>query len=306
MPALDANGLRLEYETFGSGEPIVLIMGLGAQLLLWDENLCRDLASRGFQVIRFDNRDIGKSTWLDHLGKPDVRRALLRAATKRRVESPYTLSDMSDDVIGLLDALGLDRAHVVGASMGGMIAQTLAIEHADRLMSMTSIMSGPGGLRYMLGRPYALRALLGKPPRTRDEAMEASVRIFQTIGGDYPLEEERLRQRAGACWDRGTHPAGFARQFTAILASGSRLGALRSVRIPSLIIHGTRDPLVPPRAGAATARAIPDATMLWIEGMGHFLPRPMWPRMLNAIEALARSARGLGPSSGPNRVISSA
>ena len=288
MPTIDTNGVSLEYEELGTGEPIVLIMGIGAQLVLWDLAFCEDLASRGFRVIRFDNRDIGKSTWLDELGMPDVRRAMLRALFKRPVTSAYTLSDMAQDVVGLLDALRIDSAHVVGASMGGMIAQTLAIEHRARLRSMTTMMSTPGSLRHLVGRPSALAALFGKPPRTREEAMEASTRIFRVIGGDFPPDEDQLRHRAGQSWDRGTHPAGFARQMTAILASGSRLAALKGVTTPTLVLHGTKDPLILPRAAVATANAIPDAELLLLEGMGHDLPRPLWPEINGAIEALAR------------------
>ncbi len=279
------DGIELEYEMFGDqGEPLVLIMGVGAQMVLWDEELCRSLVRHGFRVIRFDNRDIGRSTWLDHLGVPPVRDNLLRATLKRVVNAPYDLSDMARDVLGLLDHLGLERAHFVGASMGGRIAQQLAIEHPERVLSLTSIMSWPGTLRHMLFmRPSALSALLAPPPRTVEQAMAHTVNLFRTIGGALPIDEARVRRNAAQAWERGAHPAGFARQWSAILATGNRVRELRGVRAPTLVIHGTVDPLIPPAGGRATAAAIQGARLEMVEGMGHFIPRVIWPRLVALI-----------------------
>jgi len=285
------HGIELAYDEFGTGgEPLVLIMGIGAQRIVWHDSFVAMLVERGFHVLRFDNRDVGQSTWLDGVRAPEPWRAALRAMVKRPAPAPYTLSDMASDTVGLLDALGLDRAHVVGASMGGMIAQHLAIEHPGRLKSMTSIMSGPGTVRHMIGRPSAIQALLGPPPTTREEAMDHNEALFTAIGGTLPMDIAHVRDRAGLSWDRGSNPAGFVRQWAAIMRSGSRLHALRSVKVPSLVIHGTKDPLVPPRAGRATAEAIPDCASLFIEGMGHDMAPSTHTTMADAIARLGDAA----------------
>ncbi len=271
MPIAHVHDLEIAYDDVGAGPPVVLIMGIGAQRILWPDALVDTLAERGFRAIRFDNRDIGESTRLTHEPVPPVLSGLVRAVAKRPVDAPYTLSDMALDTVGLLDALDLPRAHVVGASMGGMIGQHLALEHPGRVASLTSIMSGPGSVRHMIGKPRALKALLGPPPRTREEAQHHVLKLFSAIGGTLPRDEEGLRRYAGLAFDRGLHPAGFARQWAAIMASGSRLKALRSLQVPTLVVHGTLDPLVPPRAGKATADAIPNAELLWVDGMGHDL-----------------------------------
>ena len=271
MPVATVHDLELAYDDVGSGPPVVLIMGIGAQRILWPDSLLDRLAEHGFRAIRFDNRDIGESTRLTDEPVPPVLGSLIAALAKRPVRAPYNLSDMARDTVGLLDALGLPQAHVVGASMGGMIGQHMAIEHPQRVASLTSIMSGPGSVRHMIGKPRALRALLRPPPRTREEAQRNVVQLFSAIGGTLPRDEEGLRRYAGLAFDRGLHPAGFARQWAAIMASGSRLPALREVQVPTLVVHGTVDPLVPPRAGKATADAIPNAELLWVDGMGHDL-----------------------------------
>ncbi|MEZ4236869.1 MAG: alpha/beta fold hydrolase [Myxococcota bacterium] len=286
MPTVRANGLDLAYDEQGDGPALLLVMGIGAQRILWPDGLVADLARR-FRVVRFDNRDVGQSTWLRDAPVPRPLPALLRALAKLPVSAPYTLSDMAADTVGLLDALGIARAHVVGASMGGMIAQHLAIEHPERVATLTSLMSGPGSVRHMLGAPRALRALLRPPPRTRDEAMDSAEQLFSVIGGRIPGDVAGIRDRAARQFDVGSNPAGFARQWAALLASGSRLAALRGVRAPTLVVHGTDDPLVPPRAGRATARAIPGAELLMIDGMGHDLPPSTWPPIVERIVAHA-------------------
>lgn len=279
----------------GEGEPLVLVMGVGAQLVLWDERFCDALAGRGFRVVRFDNRDCGLSTHLSAAGVPDVRRLMARWFLGLPVTAPYTIADMADDLAGLLDALALPSAHVVGLSMGGMIAQSLAIRHPGRVRSLTSIMSGPGDRLTSIGTPRAVAALLRPPARDRDEAARRTVEIFRVIGSPgYPLDEGRLADVGARSFDRSSDPAGMARQMAAMFASGSRRAALQAVRAPSLVIHGAADPLLRPAAGRATARAIPGARLLIIPGMGHDLPRPAWPQIIDAIAEVA--ARALGPA----------
>ena len=286
LPKARVGTLELCWESFGEGEPLLLIMGIGAQLLLWDEAFCLELAGHGYRVVRFDNRDIGQSTWLDHLGVQDVRPMIGRRLVGLPITPvPYTLEDMAGDVVGLLDALDIPRAHIVGASMGGMIAQTVAIHHPLRMRSMTSIMSTTGDRRHTISDPKAILALFsGKPPKNAKEAGEASVRIMRSLSSPVmPLDEETARRVGRACFERGSHPQGFLRQFTAILASGSRRRALRNVTMPSLVIHGDRDPLIPIRGGRATAAAIPGARFHAVKGMGHALPREAWPELVRTI-----------------------
>lgn len=294
MPTIRSNGIELEYDEVGEGEPLLLIMGLGAQMIFWDEEFCAQLAARGFRVIRFDNRDIGRSTWLDELGMPAFRTLLWRRYAGLSVDTPYSLNDMADDAVGLLDGLGIEQAHVVGASMGGMIAQLMAIHHPARVRTLVSIMSTPGNRRYSIAKPEALRALLGKLPATREERIENSVRIHRVLnGGVLPFDADATRERATRAYARGFHPAGFVRQFTAILAAPHRLQELSQLSVPTTVLHGTRDPLVPPGAGAATARAIPNARLQWLADMGHTLPRPLWPQIHDAIAHNAQRAATL-------------
>jgi len=283
MPHIEANDLHLAYDEVGSGPPVVMIMGIGAQRVLWPDELLERFAGAGYRAIRFDNRDIGESTRLHEAPVPPVVPSMLRAIAKRPVEAPYTLSDMATDTAALMDALQLPRAHILGASMGGMIAQHLALEHPERVATLTSVMSGPGSVRHMLGKPRAIRALLSRPPTTRQEAQAHTVRLFQAIGGTLPQDLDQLRATAGIAWDRGPHPEGFARQWAAIMASGSRLRELRRLSAPTLVVHGTHDPLVPPRAGKATAEAIPGARMLWVPGMGHDFAPAAIDHMLPAV-----------------------
>jgi pimeloyl-ACP methyl ester carboxylesterase len=262
-------------------------MGLGMQLIHWDLELCEQLAERGFHVIRFDNRDSGLSTKVD-APVPDMRRALFGL----RFEAPYLLEDMADDAFGLLDHLGIEAAHVVGASMGGMIAQTMAIKRPERVLSLTSIMSTTGERR--AGRPKlrVMGVLMRQAPRERDAYIERFVKIFRLIGSKgFPLDDDRIRELAGASYDRGHHTAGTGRQLAAIMASGDRTAQLRTLSVPTTVIHGRNDPLVPFRGGRATAAAIPDARLIAVPGMGHDLPREVWPQLVEAVvETAARSA----------------
>jgi pimeloyl-ACP methyl ester carboxylesterase len=293
MPNLKANGISIEYEEFGdrNGRPLLLIMGLGAQMILWHEEFCEQLAARGHRVIRFDNRDVGKSTWFDQLGVPDVMAAMTAALARQPVTAPYLIRDMAADAVGVLDALHIDKADIVGASMGGMIAQAVAIEFPSRVRTLTSIMSSTGNPDLPPASPSAMAVLLAPPPTTRDESIERGVTVFRTIGSPgFPFDEADVRARATRGYDRGFNPAGTVRQLVAILASGSRKEALRAVRAPALVIHGKDDPLVPFAAGQDTAAAIPGAELLAIDGMGHDMPRAVWPRLIDAISALSARA----------------
>jgi pimeloyl-ACP methyl ester carboxylesterase len=284
-----ANGIEIVYETIGdpSDPPLLLVMGLGMQLIHWDRELCEELAGRGFRVIRFDNRDAGRSTKID-APVPSMWRVL----AGRRVRAPYLLDDMAEDAFGLLDHLGIDAAHVVGASLGGMIAQTMAIRRPERVLSLTSVMSTTGERR--AGRPK-LRVwgvLARRAPRDKDEYVAYFLRIFRLIGSKgFASDEDRLRELAAASYERGHHPAGTGRQLAAIVASGDRTEKLRGLRTPTTVVHGRADPLVPFRGGRATARAIPGARLLAIPGMGHDLPRELWPQLIDAVVETAARAQ---------------
>ncbi len=273
--------VELVYETIGDpGNPtLLLVMGLGMQLIHWDLELCEGLAERGFQVIRFDNRDAGLSTKID-APVPNV----MRAMAGLRIEAPYLLSDMADDSFGLLDQLGIECAHVAGVSMGGMIAQTMAIRQPERVLSLGSMMSTTGDRRVGTPKLRVWSVMMRRAPEDRDAYIKYFVRVFRMIGSpDYRLDEADMRERAAATYDRCHNPAGTARQLAAILSSGSRTAALRRLDVPTVVIHGERDPLIPFRAGVATAKAIPGAELLALPGMGHDLPRELWPRFTDAL-----------------------
>jgi pimeloyl-ACP methyl ester carboxylesterase len=252
-------------------------------MILWEEEFCEGLAARGRHVIRFDNRDCGLSTKLDHLGIPDLAALLPALASGAPVKAPYLLSNMADDTAALLDGLGLEAAHVVGASMGGMIAQTLALQHPTRVRSLTSIMSTTGRPGLPGPTPDAQRVLLTPAPADREGNIARGVETWRVIGGTYPFDEEKVRQRAGRAYDRCFAPQGMARQLAAILASGSRAEALGSLSTPTLVIHGECDPLVPLACGRDTAAAVPGAELIVIPGMGHDMPREIWPLLTDAI-----------------------
>lgn len=284
-----ANGIELAYQEVGDpdGEPLLLVMGLATQMLGWQEPFCAMLAERGFRVVRFDNRDVGRSTKIDSRGLP--RRADLFRG--RRSTAVYLLSDMAADTAGLMDHLGVESAHVVGASMGGMIVQALAIERPERVRSLVSIMSTTGSRRVGMPTLRAWGTLFARFPRDRESYVERAVKTFATIGSPaFPMDEERVRELAGAMYDRSHRPAGVLRQMHAISASGDRTRALAGLRMPATVIHGTRDPLVRPSGGRATARAIPGARLRMVEGMGHDLPEPLWPIFADEIAATAARA----------------
>jgi pimeloyl-ACP methyl ester carboxylesterase len=295
MPNARANGIQIEYDSFGdaSHRPLLLVMGLGAQMIFWEEEFCEALAERGHYVVRFDNRDVGLSSKLDAAGIPNMMELMLALQAGRRPEAPYTLDHMADDAAGLLDALGLESAHVCGASMGGMIVQALAIRHPRRVRSMTSIMSSTGNPALPPAKPEAMAALMAPPPTDRAGSIERGVQTWRVIGSPgFAFEEERIRERAGRAFDRGFYPQGVARQMAAIVSHGSRVEALRGVTAPTLVIHGDADPLVPIEGGRDTAASIPGAELLVIEGMGHDLPRAAWPRIVGSIsEHTAKAER---------------
>jgi pimeloyl-ACP methyl ester carboxylesterase len=292
------NGIELAYQEVGDPDaaPLMLVMGLGTQMLGWDEEFCVQLAERGFRVVRFDNRDIGHSTMLESAGVPGRADLLLG----RRSSAAYLLSDMAADTTGLMDHLGIESAHVVGASMGGMIGQTLAIEYPERVRSLVSIMSTTGSR--WVGTPSlkAFGLLLAKAPRGRDAYIERIVKTFKVIGSPaYPMDEERFRELAGRLYDRSHNPRGVLRQMHAISASGDRTAALRKLKLPVTVIHGTRDPLVRPSGGRATAQAIPGARLRIVEGMGHDLPRALWPTFAGEIADTASRAGWRAPAAQP-------
>ncbi|GAC1536736.1 MAG: alpha/beta hydrolase [Acidimicrobiales bacterium] len=285
MPSTTANGITIHYETQGdpASPPLLLVMGLGAQLTTWPDEFVDLLVARGFFVIRHDNRDVGLSTWLDEAGTPD-----LAAAVAGNADAAYLLSDMADDAVGLLDALGIGSAHIVGASMGGMIAQAIAISHPQRVRSLVSIMSTTGAADVGQPRADIFPLLLRPVPTTREEAIEAGVLAARLTGSTgYPFDEAGARTRSAASYDRAFHPVGTGRQLVAILASGDRTDALGQLAVPTLVIHGEADPLVDVSGGKATAAAIPGSTLHLIPGMGHDLPAGLWERITDDIASHA-------------------
>ena len=277
------------YETIGdpADPPLLLVMGLGMQLIHWDVELCERLAERGFHVIRFDNRDAGLSTKVS-APVPNVMRLMAGLPVK----VPYLLSDMAADAFGVLDHLGIERAHVVGTSMGGMIAQQMAIEAPERVLSLASMMSTTGDRFVGTPKLRVWSVLTRRAPNDRDAYIRYFARVFRMIGSPaYRVDDERVRELAGATYDRCHHPAGTARQLAAVLASGSRTTALRELGVPTVVIHGEADPLLPVRGGRATANAIPGAELITIPGMGHDLPRELWPTFVDAIVRNAERAR---------------
>jgi pimeloyl-ACP methyl ester carboxylesterase len=281
--------VTLCYETFGdSTDPaMLLVMGLSTQMIGWPDEFCEQLASRGYFVVRFDNRDVGRSSQLKDFGVPTVKQLLLRDKKAAR----YTLEHMASDAVGLLNHLGIDRAHVVGVSMGGMIAQTMAVRYPDRVLSLASIISNTGARWSGQPSPRMYPLLLKKPPRDREGYVRHTVDVFTKIGSQgFPIDQDELRRTAERSFDRGLNPAGSTRQLAAIIASGDRTPLLRTITAPTVVIHGHKDRLVPTSGGRATAKAIPGARLVIIEGMGHDLPRGAWPQLLDAIENNAARA----------------
>lgn len=280
--------IELAYETFGDTDapPMLLIAGLATQMLGWDEQFCMQLADNGFRVIRFDNRDVGRSTHLDDAGVPNLR-AMMRG--RGRSAAPYTLVDMADDTAGLLGALGLESAHIVGMSMGGMIAQQLAISHPHRARSLTSIMSTPSRAAGQ-ARLRAQRVLFLPQATDQEAAAERALKVYRVIGSPgYRLNEGRVADVARRSFARGNDPAGVARQYAAIVVSPDRSPGLRALTIPTLVIHGEDDPLVQVDGGRATAKAVPGARLVVVPGMGHDLPQQLWPRLVDEIVTHARA-----------------
>jgi pimeloyl-ACP methyl ester carboxylesterase len=283
MPRAHGNGVELEYETVGdpAGRPLLLVQGLGAQLISVEDGLCRELASRGFLVIRYDNRDVGLSTWFDHARPVDL--AAIWGGDHRSLA--YTLEDMADDAVAVLDAAGVASAHVAGISLGGMIAQLLATRHPDRVRSLASIMSTTGNRE--VGQPTgeAASILVAPMPSDREGFIEQAVANAMAIssGTAYPFDAEAVRQGAARGYDRAYHPRGTGRQFAAILAAGDRTEALKAVRVPTLVVHGTEDQVIGVSGGEATAAAIPGARLLRVPGLGHELPPGFWPTLAGAL-----------------------
>jgi pimeloyl-ACP methyl ester carboxylesterase len=287
-----ANGIEIEYETFGepTNPAVLLIMGLGGQLTRWPLPFVEDLIARGYFAIRYDNRDIGLSTKFDGAPVPQLPALIGAMMTGQKPDVPYTLNDMAADAVGLLDALDIRRAHVMGASMGGMIAQLVAAEYPDRVLSLTSIMSSTGNPSLPPSKPEAMAVLTSRPTASDREAIVAhGIRGEKVIGSPgYPVAEDVLRARVERDFDRMFYPAGVGRQLAAVVSNGDRRAALATITAPTMVIHGADDPLVPVEAGRDTAATIPGAQITEVPGMGHNLPEPLIPTILDAFEKVAK------------------
>ena len=296
MPKAQANGIEIHYEEQGdpSAPAMLLIMGFGAQLTLWPDELVDELVGQGFRVIRYDNRDIGLSQKFDGVKAPGLIKLTLMSKIGLTPKVPYTLADMADDGAGLLDALGIDKAHIVGASMGGMIAQHLVHRHADRCLSLTSVFSTSGNPKLPPARPEAMKALVTRPDSTDEDVLvDHGVMLARTIGSPgYPTAEDRLRDRTRASIRRSFYPEGPTRHLSAIVADGDRRPMLRNIAVPTLVLHGEDDPLVPCEGGRDTAACIPGAKLKTIRGWGHDLPVELVDEVADAIAGHAKSATG--------------
>ena len=283
---VEANGIHLAYDTFGNpaDPPVLLIMGLGMQMLAWDELFCEQLATKGYRVIRFDNRDIGRSSILDAARTPSMWQIMSAGLFHRPLSAPYRLKDMAADTVSLMDALDIRAANVVGASMGGMIAQETAIHNPERLLTMTSIMSTTGDTRLPNASLKMRLRLLKRSPVEKHAYEEHIVSLFKLLNGTaYPFDEARYRRLAANVFKRGIHPKGIARQLAAVIASGSRKEKLGALKTPALVIHGDADPLIPVAHGQATVDAIPEAKLHIVRGMGHTMPEAAWPEIIDTI-----------------------
>lgn len=282
LSLVKANGIEIAYDTFGNkdNEPILLIMGLSAQMILWEDEFCFRLAEKGFYVIRFDNRDVGMSTKMTALGMPNIQALLLGKLSV----APYTILDMAKDTVGLLGALQIEKAHVIGVSMGGMIGQEIAISYPDRLMTLTSIMSTTGSPLLPPPSPEAIEILFRPIPTTRDTFVSYFMDVWRVLSGPrFPMDDITAGRLGVETYRRGVDPAGNARQLAAIFVSGSRKERLASVKSPTLVIHGTQDPLLSIECGIDTAESIPKASLKIFDGMGHWLPPGLWPEIIGAI-----------------------
>ena len=290
---VDANGLKLNFDSFGhqSDPAMILIMGLGTQMIFWHDEFCRQIASQGFRVIRFDNRDIGKSTWLHKAKLPGRWTTLSSILFNRKFTAPYLLDDMADDTLALMTALNIDAAHLVGASMGGMIAQCMALKAPQRVLSLTSIMSTTGN-RALPKTSHAISFKLIAPvPKGPEKYLQHLLSIWKIIHGNhYPFDEKDVAELLQLAYQRGLNPLGVRRQFLAILASADRTSALSRLKVPALVVHGDLDPLVPVACGIATAEAIPKAKLKIFAGMGHTLPKALWQEIITDIVELANNS----------------
>jgi pimeloyl-ACP methyl ester carboxylesterase len=287
MALAQANGIEIEYETLGDARhrPLLLIMGLGSQLIGWHEAFCKKLVAKGHYVIRFDNRDVGFSTKMDEVGIIDIMKLIASFEKGEPVSSPYLLSDMANDTIGLMDILGIEKAHICGLSMGGMIAQTIAIENPERVLSLISMESSTSELDLPSGTPEAMDAMFRSPPLKRERYIEHMGQVYRAFSGGSDKYDEDLEKRTAALsFDRSFYPFGFTRQFEAMVVSGGRRKALGNVVAPTLVIHGSKDTLVPPEHGKDTADAVSSVNFFLVEGLGHGLSYPaLWDHIADAI-----------------------
>lgn len=293
MPNVTANEIQIEYDTFGdpSSSPLLLIMGLGEQMIGWDEELCKQLASRDLYVIRFDNRDVGLSSKIDEAGVPNAVEVFAALMKGEEANIPYTLDDMAVDTIGLLDALNIEKAHIFGVSLGGMIAQIMAIRYPSRVWSLTSMASITGNPELPLGKPELFVELVNPPPTEHEAYIENRVNLILALAGSrFPMDEQRTREHLEQSYGRSYYPPGIARHGVAGAVNSDRTQDLKSVRAPTLVIHGSEDPLFPVGQGKAIAAAVPGAKLMIIEGMGHAFPPEVWPLLVDAIDKHIRNA----------------
>jgi len=293
MPKAKANNIEIEYETFGNptDKPLLLVNGLGSQMINWEVDFIKSLLDRNFYVIRFDNRDVGLSTKFEEAGTPNLMKEMTAFQAGEPIEAPYSLEDMADDAVGLLDALHIEKAHICGVSMGGMIVQVITLRHPSRVLSLTSIMSTTGNPDLPQATPEAMQALLTPAPTERNAYIEHSLKIRHLLyGSGFPYDEEKQRALAERLYDRCFYPPGFGRQLLAIVTNGNRKPKLSSVKVPTLVIHGGDDPLVPVEGGKDTAEAIAGSELIIIDGMGHSLPPETWEQISDAIAKNAAKA----------------
>jgi pimeloyl-ACP methyl ester carboxylesterase len=288
MPNVKVNGIQIEYDTFGEAgsKPLLMVKGIGQQMITWSDDFCSLLAQAGHYVIRYDHRDVGLSSKLENEKTPELAEIIATVARGEKIKPPYTLDDMAADAIGLLDALNIAKAHVCGMSMGGAIAQILAISYPSRLLSLTLMMTSTGNPDVPPAKPEAMAALFSMvtAPNQREAYIEYLLPAFRTIGSPgFPFNEEYFRKLLGRLFDRSFYPVGMIRQYLALLSQENRNPALAKVKLPTLIVHGADDPLVPVEAGKEAAKVIPGSEILIIEGMGHDLPREVWPAVVEAM-----------------------